>query len=164
MNIAQLLDVEDVNQQIREIRMKENVTLQDHCKIAKLRNKVSQRIKEMEKTIEYIGKKKWAEAQEKEKEEDAKHKVRVEQAIVSKMKEAERLDWLCRNNEDIAEFVNIVFKKGTIPSMINGHDCILKICEIIYYERSEEYWIARFREGAKGRINEIKDMANWFAY
>ena len=138
--------------------------MEGHCRMACLRSMVRQKLKAMEKTMECIGKKKWAEALRKEKEEEEKHRIRALQTMESKIKEEERIAWLCRNNQDINEFVKITFQKGTIPNVINGHDCLLRICEMIYENRSEAYWIARFKEGAQGRINEIEDMANWFLY
>ena len=153
IGIAEVLQEEGVNLEEQVFRKKGKLTMRDYHKIMKI-----------ERTIEYIGKKKWAEALKKEKEEEGKQEARVAQTKERKTKETERLAWLCRNREDINEFVKIAFAQGTLPSIINGHDCILKICEMIYEDRNEEYWVAKFDEQAAGRINEIIDMSKWFMY
>ena len=153
MGIAELLQEEGINLEVKITRKKGKLTMRDHHKIMKL-----------ERTMEYIGRRKWEEALAKEKAEEGRHEARMSQTIERKVKEAEWLAWLCRNREDIREFVKIAFTQGTLPSIINGHDCILKICEMVYEDRNEAYWIARFEEKAAGRINEIKDMSSWFLY
>ena len=83
--------------------------------------------------MEFIGQKKWLEAQRKEKIAEEEHEMRIQHRAERKVMEWRRIEQLCAWNRNLAEFVDIVYMKGTIPSMIDGHDCLLQICEMGAY-------------------------------
>ena len=160
MNTAKVLEVEEVNKEIKDIRNKLRLTFEDIATINKLREKVQKAIQ----LKEFIGHKKWMEARAKEGVAEEELKDRLQHSGEQKVKEERKLRELGRKYRDIGTLVQIAGIEGSVPDIWNRHDVLMKICKMVEskHKELENYWLGIFAERAPGRPNEIEDMSEWF--